>query len=264
MFEALETDTRPGTDRKTWALTGTVAALLFAGVGGGALWLLGQKDAATPELEVAVTFVPKAAAVPEPPPEPQAAPEPPKPEPAPVVAAVAIAGAPSAPAGAPTTTRRTFQAPRAVPRNAPPRQEAVRVAAAPPPAPTPAPAPTPVVEPAPTPRPAPTPAPAPAPPTRRGPVASDEDFEPPRALPSNTLPAYPEAALRDGREGEVVLELRVSVDGRVLAPRVVAGAEPFVSAALSAVAEWRYEPARIAGRPAEVARRVRIPFKVRS
>jgi TonB family protein len=60
----------------------------------------------------------------------------------------------------------------------------------------------------------------------------------------------------------VVLRVIVYADGTVGDARVVSGEEPFASAALRAVASWRYEPARLNGQPIAVFREIRIPFKL--
>ncbi|MBT9557774.1 MAG: TonB family protein [Myxococcales bacterium] len=264
MFESLENVSR-GTDRKTWFATSVAATLLFGTLGGTALWLLGQKTEIVKETEVEVTFVPRAepAAVPEP--------EPPPPPPpaarAPIAAAVAPVAAPGAaltPPSGPVSQRRAFQAPKRIPTAAPMAVDPVRVETVA--AVIPAPDATPTPEPAPVTPPAPkevAPAAETAPRGNAGPVATPEDFESPRAALGNRRPDYPQNALSDGREGEVVIELRIRTDGSVTVARVVSGEEPFASAALDAVKTWRYQPARVSGMPIEVARRVRLPFKVR-
>ncbi len=264
MFESLE-NVSQGTDQKTWVATTFAAALLFGGLGGTALWLLGQKTEIVRESEVEVTFVPRAAPAPveEPEPPPKAAPPPPAPVIASTPSPAAAAPAAARPTG-PVSTRRAFQAPTRAPTAAPMPVDPVRAdpvtAVAPAPPPDPAPQPTPAV----TAKPEITDTRDGETPERvTGPVAVPEAFESPLAHEGNQRPVYPKNALRDGREGEVVIELRVQVDGTVAGTKVVRGEEPFASAALEAVKTWRYEPARVSGSPIEVARRVRLPFKVR-
>ncbi len=57
-------------------------------------------------------------------------------------------------------------------------------------------------------------------------------------------PTYPAAARADGIEGYVVLEYRVTEDGRVEMPRVVEASPPgvFDGVALTAIRSWRYRP----------------------
>lgn len=61
---------------------------------------------------------------------------------------------------------------------------------------------------------------------------------------STPSPQYPPEALRDGRQGEVVVEFTVNPDGSVSNPRVVRSDPPrvFDRAALSAVRRWRFQP----------------------
>ena len=60
----------------------------------------------------------------------------------------------------------------------------------------------------------------------------------------------------------MILKLVIFADGTVGDVSVVEGEEPFVSAAKAVVTSWRYEPARLNGRPIAVFREVRIPFKL--
>lgn len=61
---------------------------------------------------------------------------------------------------------------------------------------------------------------------------------------STPSPQYPPEALRDGRQGEVVVEFTVNPDGSVSNPRVVRASPPrvFDRAALNAVRRWRFQP----------------------
>jgi TonB family protein len=68
---------------------------------------------------------------------------------------------------------------------------------------------------------------------------------------------YPEGATGDAT---VVLVLTVGIDGAVRSARVVAGDEPFASAALLAATRFRFEPARKDGQPIAVTFRAAIRF----
>ena len=74
------------------------------------------------------------------------------------------------------------------------------------------------------------------------------------------LPLYPRQAKVAELEGTVVLKIIVLVDGSVSKVEVVSGTEPFIAAAVRAVKEWRYRPARQDGQPIAVFHTVRIPF----
>lgn len=96
------------------------------------------------------------------------------------------------------------------------------------------------------------------------PIALPEDAEPPVPLPSNPLPDYPAQAKAEGRTGLVVLKVVIGVDGRVQSAEVLRGDEPFASAALQAVRQWRYQPARYKEQPIRVYRIIQIPFKLKA
>lgn len=71
---------------------------------------------------------------------------------------------------------------------------------------------------------------------------------PPRAR-LQASPQYPFEAKRTGREGAVMVAFTVDENGVVLDPRVVNSTDrDFEDATLRAVARWRFEPGRRAGR----------------
>lgn len=69
--------------------------------------------------------------------------------------------------------------------------------------------------------------------------------------------AYPAKAHGDA---VVVLELVVGADGRVVSARVLAGAEPFLSAVKAAASSFRFAPATRDGAPLVARVRVEVPF----
>jgi len=72
--------------------------------------------------------------------------------------------------------------------------------------------------------------------------------------------AYPPVALASRRESEVELLVTVRPDGTVGDVEVgVSGGEPFDEAAITAVRQWRFEPARRGERTIES--RIRVPFR---
>lgn len=78
-------------------------------------------------------------------------------------------------------------------------------------------------------------------------------------------PAYPREALRDGITGQVVLELLVGIDGRVLAARVVgsSGNRQLDAAARETVLrQWRFQPATRDGQPVQALGRLPIVFSL--
>jgi protein TonB len=93
-------------------------------------------------------------------------------------------------------------------------------------------------------------------------IALPEDAVPPKPLASNTVPSYPQEARSSGKTGTVVLKVVILADGSVADVQVMRGEEPFVSAAVQVVKQWRYEPARSQGQAITVYQMVRIPFKL--
>lgn len=75
-------------------------------------------------------------------------------------------------------------------------------------------------------------------------------------------PVYPDAERKAGIEGSVVLACEIGADGAVtrLTPeQEVPGHPAFTEAAIAAVRQWRFKPAREAGK--DVASSVKIPVK---
>ncbi|MET0618765.1 MAG: energy transducer TonB [Thermoanaerobaculia bacterium] len=77
-----------------------------------------------------------------------------------------------------------------------------------------------------------------------------------------TMPIYPEKALRERVRGLVVLRVLVSQNGDPVEIKVERGARPdLTAAAVAAVKQWRFEPARKDGYRVRAYTRVRIPFE---
>lgn len=181
-------------------------------------------------------------------PQPQVAPQPPAPAPAPV------------PAPKPVVQPK--------PRTPPP---APRPVAAPSPAPSPQ-APIAVAEPQPAPPPITAPvaaAPAPAP----APLAPPAPPAPPRIeLPStsadylqNPQPPYPPMSRRLGEEGQVMLRVLISAEGRALQAEIrrSSGYERLDSVALETVRTWRFVSGKRNGVPEDMWFNVPITFELR-
>jgi protein TonB len=69
---------------------------------------------------------------------------------------------------------------------------------------------------------------------------------------SSVLPEYPEIARQARIEGAVMLQVRVGTDGRVHDVRVLRSAGVFDEAAIEAARRWRFEPAKVNGKPVAV------------
>jgi|GEM_PF-6869181 len=82
---------------------------------------------------------------------------------------------------------------------------------------------------------------------------------------SNLAPEYPMLARRRGEEGLVVVRLQVLADGTVdsAAIQETSGHALLDDAALEAVAQWTFEPARRAGQPVAALLDVPIRFRLR-
>jgi TonB family protein len=79
-------------------------------------------------------------------------------------------------------------------------------------------------------------------------------FEEPPVITKMVKPVYPEIAREDGVEGRVVLTIVVDTEGMVSEAKVVF-AEPadiFNDAALNAVLQYEFKPAKIDGEPVKV------------
>ena len=95
-----------------------------------------------------------------------------------------------------------------------------------------------------------------------GAIALPEDADAPVPVKGNVVPVYPQEARSTGKTGTVILKVVILADGRVTDVKVMRGDEPFVSAALTAVKTWKFEPARYKGQPITVYRIIQIPFKL--
>ena len=89
-----------------------------------------------------------------------------------------------------------------------------------------------------------------------------KDVEPPRLI-RRVEPAYPEAARRARMAGVVVVEAVISARGEVQDARVTRAVSPLLdAAALAAVRQWTYEPARVKGVPVRVYVTVSVTFRL--
>jgi len=94
-------------------------------------------------------------------------------------------------------------------------------------------------------------------------TAAGGDGEP-RPLAGNRPPRYPYAARRANQEGRLLLRVVVDGDGRCRSATVAvsSGVAAFDNAALEAVAEWRFRPARRAGVPLEAVVEIPVAFRL--
>lgn len=114
------------------------------------------------------------------------------------------------------------------------------------------------------------PAPSPAP---SAPVAPPQPPAPPPIVPSqfsanylnNPAPAYPNGARRMGEEGRVLLRVHVSAEGRPIEVQLSrsSGSAALDEAAIAAVRNWRFTPARQGDTPVADWNIVPVDFKLR-
>jgi TonB family protein len=79
-------------------------------------------------------------------------------------------------------------------------------------------------------------------------------------LLSRTEPEYPAEALAAHRAGDVVLKVEVAKDGSVSSTRTLRGDPLLAAAAAEAVRNWRYQPYRLHGHPAQFQTDVTLSF----
>jgi TonB family protein len=92
-------------------------------------------------------------------------------------------------------------------------------------------------------------------------IVSPKDLDQPLKPLSRRPPVYPTALEKAGREGEAQIEFFVDRNGDAQLPRIVSASAPeFGYAAALAVATWRFEAPRKAGKAAAVRARISIGF----
>jgi TonB family protein len=81
-------------------------------------------------------------------------------------------------------------------------------------------------------------------------------------LIAHSDPFYPVEARNRRMEGSVELKARIGRTGEVVAVTPVSGPGLLMSAAATAVREWRYEPTFINGDPAETLADITVVFRL--
>jgi protein TonB len=102
----------------------------------------------------------------------------------------------------------------------------------------------------------------PPPPAPQQPVRLHVGIEPPRKI-VNVDPLYPPLARAARQEGVVILETVIDVQGAVETVRVLRGFSLLNQAAVEAVQQWRFTPARLNGQPVPVVMTVTVNFSLR-
>jgi periplasmic protein TonB len=108
-------------------------------------------------------------------------------------------------------------------------------------------------------------APAPPPPAaapRQQVVRVGGDVKPPQLL-SRVQPVYPVIARTAKVEGDVVVDAIIDEHGNVVKAHAVSGPGLLLTAALSAVQQWKYAPTYLNGVPVSIAMNVTVQFHLR-
>jgi TonB family protein len=81
-------------------------------------------------------------------------------------------------------------------------------------------------------------------------------------LLSSVPPAYPQMARTQRVSGDVTIDALIDVNGRVSTMRVISGPALLHEAALSAVKQWKYQPAALNGVPTATHLNVTVQFRL--
>lgn len=95
----------------------------------------------------------------------------------------------------------------------------------------------------------------------QGPLRLGADIQPPKKV-KDVKAVYPPEALAKQVRGTVVIEATISADGRVVDAVVRRSIPGLDQAALDAVRQWEYEPARKNGEPVAVIMTVTVAFAI--
>lgn len=98
-------------------------------------------------------------------------------------------------------------------------------------------------------------------PAPEAPLRLRPGIEPPRKI-KDVKPIYPQGALADKAGGTVIVEATVGIDGKVEVARVVRSVALLDEAALDAVRQWEFHPARLNGMPVAVIITVVVNFAI--
>jgi TonB family protein len=83
-----------------------------------------------------------------------------------------------------------------------------------------------------------------------------------KRLDHSVAPVYPEVARRAGIEGNVILRVFISSDGRVTDSKVLSGPPILARAAADAVQQWQYQALRMNGQPVNVVTTLIVSFRL--
>jgi protein TonB len=81
-------------------------------------------------------------------------------------------------------------------------------------------------------------------------------------LISSVSPAYPAFARSIGLQGDITIDALVDASGKVTTMKPLSGPVPLQQAAMDALRQWNYEPARLDGQPVPTHVTVTVKFRL--
>jgi len=100
------------------------------------------------------------------------------------------------------------------------------------------------------------------PPPAAAPIRLHSGIQAPSKI-HHVAPIYPSIAVAARREGTVILEAILAVDGTVTSLRVLRSVPLLDDAAMEAVRQWRFTPTRLNGQPVAVVMTVTVTFTLK-
>jgi TonB family protein len=79
----------------------------------------------------------------------------------------------------------------------------------------------------------------------------------------DVIPVYPSVALAARKQGVVILEALIDIQGNVKPGKIIYSIPLLDQAAIDAVAQWKYEPTFVDGKPREVLLVVQVKFNLK-
>jgi periplasmic protein TonB len=83
-----------------------------------------------------------------------------------------------------------------------------------------------------------------------------------KLLLKRVAPAYPEEALRNKIQGDVVLKVQIDTNGAVKDVSFESGPAELTSVSIDAVKQWKYKPYLLDGKPVELETKVTVSFEL--
>jgi len=81
-------------------------------------------------------------------------------------------------------------------------------------------------------------------------------------LISSVSPAYPAFARSMGLQGDITIDALIDATGKVTTMKPLSGPVPLQQAAMAALRQWNFEPARLDGQPVSTHLSVTVKFRL--